>query len=55
MPEKDCVTYGNKVYCWNEITKRIDVYTRKSIPVENCPKEILVQLMQALKTRKEEV
>lgn len=53
MPIKDCITDGNKLYCWNDETREVDVYTRTSMPVERCPKNIVVQLMHLLNEKKE--
>ena len=48
MPEKDCVTIGNKIYYWNDETGEIDVYTRRSMQADQCPPEILVRLLRLL-------
>ncbi|MCL2293301.1 MAG: hypothetical protein FWC36_00305 [Spirochaetes bacterium] len=48
MPLKDCIRNGDKLYCWNSETKEIDVYTRKTISLNNCPAEIIRQLMDLL-------
>lgn len=55
MPIKDCVRKGDKLYCWNNETNQIDIYTRKSMPVEKCPHEILSELMHLLGQKLEEV
>jgi hypothetical protein len=51
MPEKECVTEDNTLYCWNDITLEVDVYTRASIPVEKVPKHVLVKLLHLLSKR----
>ena len=54
MPTKDCIKVGDKIYCWNKETKRIDVYIRKSINVEKCPPSILAELMCLLGDKSDE-
>jgi hypothetical protein len=52
MPEKDCVSDDNLLYCWNDKTLEIDVYTKSSLPVDKVPKHVLVKLMHQLSARK---
>jgi len=48
MPTKECVTVGDKIYCWNKETKQIDIYIRKSVPVEQCSPAVVTLLMELL-------
>ena len=48
MPNKDCITVGEKIYCWNNDTKQIDIYIRKSIPVEQCSPAVVTLLMELM-------
>jgi len=48
MPTKNCVIVGNKTYCWNNETKQIDIYIRKSMPVEKCSPAVVSLLMELL-------
>jgi len=51
MPTKDCVTVGEKIYCWNNETKQIDIYIRKSVPIEQCSPAVVSLLMELLGDR----
>jgi len=55
MPEKDCVKVGETVYCWNKETKKIDVYTRKTISVEECSPAIVSLLMDLLSEKQKDI
>ena len=49
MPKrKECITVGKKIYCWNNQTKKIDVYIRKSMSIEECSPAIVTLLMELL-------
>ena len=54
MPIKDCVKEDDILYCWNNETGKIDVYTRKSIPAEKCPTAVIGRLMKLLADKKQE-
>jgi len=48
MPTKNCVQVKNKLYFWNEEAGKFDVYTHDSIPLRDCPPEILEKFMRLL-------
>jgi hypothetical protein len=54
MPERECVTEDNNLYCWNDKTLEVDVYTRASVPVEKVPKQVLVKLMHLFSEKSKE-
>ena len=54
MPLKDCIQDGDKLYCWNNETGKIDVYTRKPIAIEKCPTFIIERLMKLLAEKRQE-
>jgi len=40
------VTVGDKIYCWNSKTKKVDVYTCKAnISIKKCPESVIKALI----------
>ena len=48
---KDCICTGNAWYYWAEHKGEVLVYTRTSLPLEKCPKEIIVRLLNRINER----
>ena len=46
MPIKNCVRYGTKLYCYDEVEKIVYVYPEQKYDVDEVPKEVIARIIQ---------
>ena len=54
MAEMVCVKYNGVSYCWNFETKKVEVFTRESIDTNDCPVEVMYELMVLISEKAKE-
>jgi len=45
MPEMVCVKRNGVSYCWNFETKRIEIFTKETVDVKDCPADVMYDLL----------
>jgi hypothetical protein len=46
MPNTDCVKFNGKIYCYDQTTDRVTVYTTEQIALADCPERVLRALFK---------
>ena len=43
-----CIKRGNISYCWNMATNQVEIYTRKTGEIGDCPKDVASEMVTIL-------
>jgi hypothetical protein len=46
MPYEKCFEFRGKLYCWNTMTKKINII--ENVDIDKCPEEVITGIMTVL-------